>query len=452
MKNHGSMNRCYRLIWNPLRQAWMAVAETARGRGKQSGVGSGLAGAVMGAAGIGVMLLGAPAHAAPQGGQVTAGSASVSQSGATTTIQQTSPNVSLSWQRFNVGAAETVNFVQPSAAAIAVNRIHDTQGSQILGRINANGQVWLINPNGVLFGRDAQINVGALVASTLDVADGDLAGGSRRFAGSSRASVVNQGTITAAEGGYVSLLGHQVINQGAISARLGTVALGAGNAVSLNFSGSRLLGLQVEHSTLNALAENGGLIQATGGQVLMSAGARDSVLASVVNNTGVIEATTAQEHNGSIVLMGGMAAGTTRVGGTLDASAPNGGNGGFIETSAHNVQVADGARLTTLAPHGRAGTWLIDPTDFTVAADSAALTSSGIGASTLSESLGSGNVSIATDNLNGTDAGDINVNAAVSWSANKLTLSAWNNININAPLNGSGTASLAFEYGLGALS
>ena len=177
--------------------------------------------------------------------------------------------------------------MQPSAAAIAVNRILDTQGSQILGRINANGQVWLINPNGVLFGRDAQINVGGLVASTLDVADGDLANGTRRFAGSSSASVVNLGRITAAEGGYVSLLGHQVINHGAIRARLGTVALGAGKAVSLNFSGSRLLGLQVEQNALDALADNGGLIQAAGGQVLMSAGARDSVLASVVNNTGV---------------------------------------------------------------------------------------------------------------------------------------------------------------------
>jgi hypothetical protein len=137
MKTNGSMNRCYRLVWSHVQQAWMAVAETSRGRSKaSSSVGSGVAGAVLGAAGLGLMLLGTPAHAAPQGGQVTAGSASVSQSGTTTTIAQSSQNVSLSWQRFNVSAAETVNFVQPSAAAIAVNRIYDTQGSQILGRID----------------------------------------------------------------------------------------------------------------------------------------------------------------------------------------------------------------------------------------------------------------------------------------------------------------------------
>ena len=209
MKTNGSMNRHYRLVWSQVQQAWIAVAETSRGRGKQSGMVSSVVSTVLGAAGLGLMLLGAPAHGAPQGGQVTAGSASISQSGSTTIIAQSSQNVSLDWQRFNVGAAETVNFVQPSASAIAVNRIYDTQGSQILGRINANGQVWLINPNGVLFGRDAQINVGALVASTLDVADSDLASSTRRFAGSSSASVVNQGRITAALGGYVSLLGHQ---------------------------------------------------------------------------------------------------------------------------------------------------------------------------------------------------------------------------------------------------
>ena len=114
-----------------------------------------------------MLLLSPYAHAGPEGGQVVSGSGSISASGATTTINQASDKLSINWQSFNVGKTESVNFVQPSASALAVNRIFDTQGSQILGRINANGQVWLINPNGVLFGKDAQINVGGLLASTL---------------------------------------------------------------------------------------------------------------------------------------------------------------------------------------------------------------------------------------------------------------------------------------------
>jgi len=185
---------------------------------------------------------------------------------------------------------EIVNFFQPSATAIAVNRIFDTNGTQILGRLNANGQVWLINPNGILFGQGAQVNVGGLVASTLNMSDSALGSNTVSFSGSGTGSVVNQGTINAADGGYVALLGNKVSNQGVITAQLGTVALGAGSAATLTFSGNSLVHMQVDQSTLNALAENKQLIQANGGWVIMAAGAKDALLASVVNNTGIIEA------------------------------------------------------------------------------------------------------------------------------------------------------------------
>jgi filamentous hemagglutinin family protein len=395
------------------------------------------------------------AKSEPLGGQVSAGVGSVTQSGATTTIQQASPNLSLNWKSFNIAPQETVNFVQPSATAVAVNRIFDTNGTQILGRLNANGQVYLINPNGILFGQGAQVNVGALVASTLGFNDASLNGSSRTFSGTGTGSIVNQGTINATgsggSGGFVALLGNNVSNQGAITAPQGTVALGAGSSTTLTFQNNSLLKMQVDQSVLNTLADNGGLIRADGGLVLMSAGAKDALLASVVNNTGFIEARTVQEHNGTIILLGGMTAGTVHVGGTLDASAPNGGHGGFIETSAAHVNIATAANITTAAPAGNTGTWLIDPVDFTIAEGSAALTTSGIGASTLSTSLGSSNVSIATSAT--TDGnGDIFVNSAVSWSANKLTLNAHRNININANLNATSTASLALNYGLGAVA
>lgn len=199
MSRHASMNRIYRLIWSRVRSAWVPVAETARGRGKSGGAKSvskyGVVGGVLSfvltplahaapAASLpcvtpacGVSAVSASSH--PTGGQVVSGAGSISQSGNTTTIRQSSMNLFLDWLNFNVGSQETVNFVQPSASAIAVNEIFSTNGSQILGHLNANGMVWLINPNGIVFGEGAQVNVGGLIASTL--ADVTLGGNTASF-------------------------------------------------------------------------------------------------------------------------------------------------------------------------------------------------------------------------------------------------------------------------------
>ncbi len=377
--------------------------------------------------------------ATPVGGSFVAGSGSIVQNNAsTTTITQTSQQASLNWQSFNVLSTQSVHFIQPTATAIAVNRIFDTNGSQILGQIHANGQIWLINPNGILFGASAVVNVGALVASTLDVQDNsfnnNFSNGKRSFAGSGTGSVVNLGSIDAADGGYVALLANQVSNQGSIIARLGTVALGAGSAATLSFDGNHLLHLQVDQSTLNNLAANGGLLRADGGMVLMSAGSRDSLLASVVNNTGSIEARTVTEVAGKIILQGGMQAGTVQVGGTLNASAATGGKGGFIETSAAQVQVDKLARITTAAADGSFGTWLIDPQDFNIA-----VSGGNISGSTLSANLQTSSVSLQSSNGSSSGSGNLNVNDAVSWSANTtLTLTASNNVNVNANITATG--------------
>ena len=279
-------------------------------------------------------------------GQVTAGNGTITQRGNTTTISQSSTDLSLNWQSFNISSTEVVNFVQLNTSAIAINRILGSSSSSIFGHLNANGQVWLINPNGILFGRGAQVNVGGLTASTLDFDDSTLDSGQRKFAGAGTGSIVNQGTLTAASGGYVALLGTQVSNRGLIGARLGTVALGAGTAATLTFDGKQLIHLRVDQSTLNDLAENRQLIQADGGRVIMTAGAHDSLLASAVNNSGIIEARGVENHSGSIVLTAGMQSGSVEVGGTLDAGAPAGGPGGFIETSAAKVNIDAHANLT----------------------------------------------------------------------------------------------------------
>jgi len=346
--HRASLNHTYRLVWSDVKQAFVAVAETVRGRGKGSGR------KLIAAA---LSLSTVVAMAGPQGGQVVLGSGAISQSGNTTTIQQSSQNLSLTWNSFNIAQPETVNFVQPSASSIAVNRILDTSASQILGHLNANGQVYLLNPNGILFGQGAQVNVGGLVASTLDLSDTSLNGNTRTFSGSGTGSVINQGSIHASSGGYVALLGNTVSNHGAITAQMGSVVLGAGSAATVTFSGNSLVGMQIDQSTLNNLANNGGLVQADGGQVIMSAGARDALLASVVNNTGVIQAHTVQNVGGNITLLGDSVVHSGRV----DASGATGADtGGRIAINARQVALLDGAlhadgarggQVSVSAPH-----------------------------------------------------------------------------------------------------
>ncbi|HEY4317678.1 MAG TPA: filamentous hemagglutinin N-terminal domain-containing protein [Herbaspirillum sp.] len=432
-----SLNHTFRLIWSETTRAWVAVSEITRAGGKRKS--SVLTAITLLSAFTASSAFALDAGALPSGGTVGSGSATIGQSGTTMTITQQSQNVAINWPDFNVGGKATLNFVQPNSSAIAVNRVYGTNGTQILGNLNANGQVWIINPNGVLFGSGAQVNVGGLVASTLGLSDDDFKAGKRTFSGKG-GTVVNQGTINA---NYVALLGEQARNEGVIVARLGTVALGAGNEVTLDFTGDRLIGMQVDKGALKAVAENKGLIEADGGAVLMTAKAKDALIETVVNNTGIIRARTLENHEGRIMLIGDMGRGTTMVGGTLDAGAPDGGNGGFIETSAAHVKVADDAHVTTKAASGnKNGTWLIDPVDFTVAASGGDMTGAAV-----SNALANGNFIIQSTSGGSGTAGDININDVVSWNANILTLKAQNDINIRAQMNGSGSAGLALEYG-----
>ena len=403
-----------------------------------------------------IVLAVGPAQAAPKNGTVVGGSATISSTSNTTTIEQTSQNATLDWQSFNIGTGESVIFVQPNSSSVALNRVLGPDPSSILGKLSANGKVFLINPNGILFGTGAEVNVGGLVASTRNITDGDFMSGNYRFNGTGDGSVVNQGTLNAQGGGYIALLGASVSNQGVITAKLGTVALASGEALTLDVAGDGLLNVAVNAGAVHSLVQNGGLIQADGGEVLLTARAAGNLLTSAVNNSGVIQAQTIESHDGVIRLVGDMQNGTVNVAGTLDASAPSGGNGGSIETSAAHVVISPTATVTSAAPGGTTGHWLIDPVDFTIAA-----TGGDITGTALSTLLGSNSVTIqsvtgtnSSTNLYGSTSGsgNINVNDLVSWSANTLTLIAQNNININTTMNGSGTASLALLYGQGAVA
>ena len=160
-------------------------------RGRSGGV------ATLGA-GILSLAAGAPVLATPTGGQVTAGNGQITQNGTQTTISQQSQNLAINWQTFNIAANQGVTFVQPGASAIVLNQVLGQSPSQIFGSLKANGQVFILNPNGVLFGQGAQISVGGLVASTLSLAVGDFLAGKYDFFGNSTAGVSNSGIITAA--------------------------------------------------------------------------------------------------------------------------------------------------------------------------------------------------------------------------------------------------------------
>jgi filamentous hemagglutinin family protein len=435
------MNRAYRVVFNSALGSWVAVAETVRSAGKKGGLKKLSASVAL------ALVAGVPqayaldGSALPSAGVISAGRGSISSTGANMTVNQLTQSLAINWQSFNVGSNASVNFVQPSSSAIALNRVIGSDPSAIYGRLNANGQVFLLNPNGVLFGPTAQVSVGGLVASTLDLSDSDFLARRMRLSGG-QAAVINQGSITASDGGYVALLGAQVSNQGSITARLGKVALASGTEMVLDFVGDGLIGVSVTKGAIDALAENKQLIAADGGEVLLTAKAADQLVRAVVNNEGVIEARTVDNRAGTIRLMGDMASGVVRLSGTLDASAPTSGNGGFVETSAAQVKIADTARVSTAAPGGKTGQWLIDPTDFTIAASGGDMSGSAVAAA-----LASNNLTIQSDSGVGGTTGDINVNDTFAWGAHTLTLHAQNNINFNLPIQATGTAGLALEYG-----
>jgi filamentous hemagglutinin family protein len=251
------------------------------------------------------------ARALPAGGQVSAGAATIQQAPGqpSLTVNQSSQNAAINWQSFSIGANEAVQFNQPNANSITLNRVTGQDPSQILGKLTANGQIFLLNPNGILFGQGAQVNVGGIVASTLGMSDADFMAGNYVFTnngqanGGSAGSVVNEGTITVTPGGTVALIGPIVTNSGKIKAPDGSVALTAGDRVTLTFADGGLTGLNVDIGTLNALVANKGAIIA-GKQVILTAKAMDQLTKSVVNNTGLIEAKGITERNGVITLAG----------------------------------------------------------------------------------------------------------------------------------------------------
>ena len=273
---------------------------------------------------------GAMAQTLPTGGSVAHGAATIGAPvNGQMTITQTTSNAIVNWQSFSIGAGGRVDIQQPGPTSAMLNRVTGNTPSTIAGQLNANGQVFLVNPNGVTISKTGVVNAGAFVASTLNIADEDFIAGRHRFTGNgASASVVNQGQINIARGGFAALLGGAVDNSGAISVPMGRVALGSGEQATLDFTGDGFLQIAVPTKAQGQgpLVSNSGKISAPGGRVELSVATARHAVRHAINMSGVIEATGVSGRNGAIVLSGGDGGGV-KVSGHINASNAHGGGG-----------------------------------------------------------------------------------------------------------------------------
>ncbi|MDH5710506.1 MAG: filamentous hemagglutinin N-terminal domain-containing protein, partial [Gammaproteobacteria bacterium] len=279
--------------------------------------------------------------AAPQGGEIVAGQGSITApSSSMTQIQQLSNNMVVDWSSFDVAVNERVQFTQPSSTSAALNRINGTTPSQIFGSIDANGLIFLMNQNGVIFGESARINVGGLVVTDLDVNSDRFMSGDYQLEslGMLNGSIVNRGIISASTGGVSLVSDTGVINEGQILATAGNINLAVANTATLDFDGDGLLQFNVSGDvienaqSLDAAISNSGEIMATGGDVLISGQVARGVFTNVVNNSGVIKATRVLNEGGVVMLTG--SASNINNSGTLDVS---GNEAGDVIVNAENI-------------------------------------------------------------------------------------------------------------------
>lgn len=418
------------------------------------------------AAGLYIIGTGATAYALPEGGQVAAGQAAITTAGSTMTIAQQTAQAIINWQNFGIGSGEAVHINQPNSQAMLLNRVVGSNPSEIFGQLTANGQVILVNPNGVFFRPGSSVDVGGLTASTLNIANEDFLKGQLRFAGDSQNPVINAGNITA-QNGYVNLLAKEVVNEGIIAAQTGSINLAAGSGMSLDYNGDGKMTVAVTDGAYQSAVANKKLIQADGGLVVMTASGKDALMDSAVNNSGMIQANTLGEATGQISLTGDNIATTGTIsadggsnghGGTIkiianhktavdgQLSAQGGqlaGDGGFIETSGDVVSIGDHSSIQANAPQGKAGQWLIDPVDITISDDGTDQSENGtnIRTSFITDTLRKGSHVILDTHKDGNKKGTITVNGAINvqdYSRATLTLNANKAININADISFTG--------------
>ncbi|MEV9475932.1 GLUG motif-containing protein [Aliarcobacter butzleri] len=354
-------------------------------------------------------------YGAPTGGIVTSGNANISQNGNTTNINQSSQKATINWQSFGIKNGETVNFNQPNSNSITLNRVIGNEKSIIDGALNANGQVWILNSNGTLFGKNAKVNTSGLLVTTKNISDDDFQKGNYSFRGDSKASIENLGNISSEK--YSSFIANSVVNNGTIKVHSGTINLTGASEFSISLDENSNISLKVTKGVLDALVENNNLLIANGGNVYLTTNAKNELLKGVVNNSGIIEANSLDDITGKqsevIIFAHG---GTANIDGEIKAK------NSFVETSGENLNVSANTKVI-------AKTWLLDPVNMTIESTGGnSLTGASVSAIAIQNALGGTNVELQADN-------NITVNQNITWSTDKqLKLSA-DNINVNATIN-----------------
>ena len=417
------------------------------------------------------MALGGSVQAMPSGGTIRSGNGSIVEQGQTMTVQQNSNRMAIDWTQFNIAKNETIRYAQPDKNAVALNRVTGGQQSLIEGNLNANGHVFLVNPNGVVFGKNASVDVGGLVASTARLADDTM----NHFGSSqdslnlavdneNNAAVINEGIIRA-QGGLVALHASNVENSGTITDDGGTVALTAAKNLNLSSDADGKLIFTVDGTMARAQSLNSSTLKADGGYVVMTAKSAGDVLSTVVNNSGTIEAKTLRKNEKGQILLDGGDNGQVEVSGTLDASGTEEGqnagsikaigqktivhdgtqllargnvNGGTIETSGDVLNLGNSLNIDAKGITGKAGEWLLDPLDVIIADNDPTTTSNYENSEkkTAADSdFTNGSASIGYNDPDATTANASSVNSAVTWISTDMVekmLNAGTNVTIQA--------------------
>ena len=350
---------------------------------------------------LAMALGGTAVQAMPSGADIRSGQGSISQDGKNMTVQQNSQRMAIDWTKFDIAKDETVRYAQPDRNAISLNRVTGGQQSVIAGNLNANGNVVLVNPNGVVFTKNSSVDVGGLVASTARLNDEAMKNFSNgkdsldlSLDKDSTASVINEGQIKA-QGGLVALHAANVENKGTITNEGGTLAMAATKNLTLSAADDDKLNFTVDGELAKSQALNSGSLKAAGGYVVMTAKSAGDVLSTVVNNTGTIEAKTLRKNEKGQILLDGGDNGQVEVSGTLDASGTEEGqsagnikvigektivhddtnliakgdvDGGKIETSGDVLNLGDNLNIDASGNRGSHGTWLLDPLEVVISA------------------------------------------------------------------------------------
>ncbi|WP_445489495.1 beta strand repeat-containing protein [Rhodopseudomonas sp. RCAM05734] len=287
------------------------------------------------------------AQTLPTGGSVAAGRVAIASPSSTQlNVTQTSPSAVVNWQSFSIGHGAAVTIQQPGSTSALLNRVTGDTPSSIAGSLTANGQVYLVNPNGIAITSTGTVNTGGgFVASTLGISDADFLSGKRSFTGNgASAEVSNAGTITVGRGGYAALIGGTVSNAGSIFVPLGKVGLGSGESATLDFSGDGFLqvALPTAAGGTNALIRNAGSIKADGGSVIISAATAREAARNAVNISGLVQAGTIGGRTGAIFIGGG-AGGGVNISGKLIATSRQA-SGGAIAVTGHTIAL-EGASI-----------------------------------------------------------------------------------------------------------